>query len=69
MHGMKGEMMKIGYPLPTIVAESTSAAFPRSPTGNRFFIRRYFRGDKGSSVAKALEESCKDSSVPFFASE
>ncbi len=67
MHGMKGEMMKkIGYPLPTIVAESkVFSVLSEESDHNRFLIR--YSEDKGDpSVAKALEESCKELSVPFF---
>jgi len=67
MHGMKGAMMKkIGYPLPTIVAESkVFSVLSEESDHNRFLIR--YSEDKGDpSVAKALEESCKALSVPFF---
>lgn len=67
MHGMKGEMMKkIGCPLPTIVAESkVSSVLSEESDHNRFLIR--YSQEKGNpSVAKALEESCKELSLPYF---
>ncbi len=67
MHGMKGEMMKkIGYPLPTIVAESkVFSALSDESDRNRLLIR--YSEDRGApSVARALDESCKEFSVPYF---
>lgn len=67
MHGMKGEMMKrIGCPLPAIVAESkVSSVLSEESDENRFLIR--YSDERGNlSVARALEESCKELSLPYF---
>ncbi|HAJ93836.1 MAG TPA: hypothetical protein DCM41_02980 [Synergistaceae bacterium] len=67
MHGMKGEMMeKIGYPLPTIVAESKVYSFLSETIDENKFLIRYSEDKGDPSVAKALEESCKELSVPYF---
>ncbi|MFA7208096.1 MAG: hypothetical protein WC084_05455, partial [Synergistaceae bacterium] len=67
MHGMKGEMMKkIGYPLPTIVAESKVFSALSEECGHDRFLIRYSEDKGDPSVARALEESCKELAAPYF---
>lgn len=67
MHGMKGEMMKkIGYPLPAIVAESKVYSFLSETINEDKFLIRYSEDKGAPAVARALEESCRELSVPYF---
>ena len=67
MHGMKGEMMKKrGYPLPTIVAESKVFSALSEECGHDRFLIRYSEDKGDPSVARALEESCKELAAPYF---
>jgi len=67
MHGIKGEMMReIGYPLPSIVAESKVFSFLSETIDENKFLIRYSESRGNPSVAKALEESCKELSLPYF---
>ncbi|MDD4159483.1 MAG: hypothetical protein PHO18_00885 [Synergistaceae bacterium] len=67
MHGMKGDMMKkLGCPLPSIVAESKVCSVLSEEAPHDRFLIRYSEDRGDPAVAKALEESCKELSVPYF---
>ncbi|MDX9801533.1 MAG: hypothetical protein RBT69_09380 [Spirochaetia bacterium] len=67
MHGEKGEMMsEIGFPLPTIVAESKVYSFLSEKTEKDSFLIRYSKEKGNPDVAMALEASCRELGLPYI---
>ena len=67
MHGLKGEMMKeLGFPLPTIVAESKVYSFLSDRMEKDSFLIRYSREKGNEAVALALETSCRELELPYM---
>ena len=67
MIGEKGEMMKkIGYPLPSIVAESKVYSYLSETVEKNMFLIRYSAEKGNIDAAKALEKGCAENSFPYM---